>query len=169
MGKCRFQRTRQKPCVVRLGRIREKSKIPHTLRQVAFGVATFDMHIRNDTSFTLQHTGYLGFQVPGRQTVPRAELWGAIQILSRVDGKTNIQIPIDARYVTRGIIHRGYLEQGSNGDLWSILFQLIDGRSGVTNVIKVRQSSNKTRSLSTTCLQTPWQTWQRKRQNAYPI
>ena len=28
-------------------------KTPQTLRQVAFGVATFDMHISNDTSFTL--------------------------------------------------------------------------------------------------------------------
>ena len=82
-------------------------KMPQTLRQVAFGVATFDMHIRNDTSFTLQHTGYLGGQVPGKQTVLRAELWGAIQFLSRVDWKTNIQIPIDARYVTRGTTHRG--------------------------------------------------------------
>ena len=52
-------------------------KTPQTLRQVAFGVATFDMHIGNDTSFTLQQTGYLGGQVPGKQTVPRA-----IQILS---------------------------------------------------------------------------------------
>ena len=40
--------------------------------------------------------------------------------------------------MTRGIIHRGDLEQGPNGDLWSILFQLIDGRSGVTDVIKVK-------------------------------
>ena len=76
--------------------------------------------------------------MPGRQTVPRAELWGAIQILSRVDRKTNIQIPIDARHVTRGIAHRGDLEQGPNGDLWSILFQLLDGRRGVTDVIKVK-------------------------------
>ena len=94
-------------------------KIPQTLRQVAFGVATFDMHIGNNTSFALQQTGYLGGQVPDKQTVPRAELWEAIQILSKVDGKSNIQIPIDARYVTRGIIHRGDLEQGPNGDLRS--------------------------------------------------
>ena len=33
---------------------------------------------------------------------------------------------------------RGDLEQGLNGDLWSILFQLIDERSGVTDVIKVK-------------------------------
>ena len=35
-------------------------------------------------------------------------------------------------------MHRGDLEQGPNGDLWSILFQLIDERSGVTDVIKVK-------------------------------
>ena len=113
-------------------------KTPQTLRQVAFGVATFDMHIGNDTSFTLQQTGYLGGQVPGKQTLPRAELWGDIHILSKVDGKSNIQIPIDAKYVTRGIAHRGDLVQGPNVDLWSILFHLIDERSGVTDFIKVK-------------------------------
>ena len=40
--------------------------------------------------------------------------------------------------MTRGITHRGDLEQGPNGDLWSILFQVIDERSGVTDVIKVK-------------------------------
>ena len=40
--------------------------------------------------------------------------------------------------MTRGIAHRGDLEQGPNGDLWSILFQLINERSGVTDVIKVK-------------------------------
>ena len=111
---------------------------PNPVRQVAFGVATFSLQPLSETSFKLLRTGFLGGQVPGRQTVPRAELWGAIQILSRVDGKSNIQIPIDAKYVTRGIAHRGDLEQGPNGDLWSILFQVIDERSGVTDVIKVK-------------------------------
>ena len=60
---------------------------------------------------------------------------GAVQVLSRVDEKSNIQIPIDAKYVTQGITHRGELEQGPNGDLWSILFQVIDGN---TDVIKVK-------------------------------
>ena len=65
----------------------------------------------------------------GRQTVPRAELWGAFQILSRVDEKSNIQIPIDAKYVTRGITHRGDLEQVPSRVSWSIQFQLIDDRN----------------------------------------
>ena len=71
--------------------------LPKTLRQVARGVATFCMQILSGTSFKLQRIGFLGGQVPGRQTVPRAELWRAIQVLSRMDEKTNIQIPIDAK------------------------------------------------------------------------
>ena len=95
MGKCRLQRMRQEPCIVRLGRIRGKPEnSPDTDRShLEWPRSTC---ISNDTTFTLQHTGYLGGQVLGKQTVPRAELWGAIQILSRIDGKTNIQIPIDA-------------------------------------------------------------------------
>ena len=90
------------------------------------------------TSFKLLRAGFLGGQVPNRQTAPRGELWRAIQILSREDEKSNIQIPIDKKYVTRGITHRGDLEKGPNGDLWSVLLQLIDERSGVTDVIKVK-------------------------------
>ena len=90
------------------------AKTPQSVRQVAVGVATFSLQPLSDTSFKLLRTGFLGGQVPGRQTVPRA------------------------KYVTTGIMHRDDLEQGPSGDLWSILFQLIDQRSGVTDVIKVK-------------------------------
>ena len=73
---------------------------PKSVRQVALGVATVLLQPLSGTSFKLLRSGFLGGQVPGRQTVPRAELWGAIQILSRVDEKSNIQIPIGANYVT---------------------------------------------------------------------
>ena len=49
-----------------------------------------------------------------RQTVPRAELWGASQALGRVDEKTNIQLSIDAKYVTKGVTQTGELEYGPN-------------------------------------------------------
>ena len=49
-----------------------------SLRQVAFGVATFSLQPLSDTSFKLLRTRFLGrSQVPGRQMVPRAELWGS--------------------------------------------------------------------------------------------
>ena len=105
---------------------------PKSLRKVAFGVATFSLHVLRGSSFEVQRIGFLGGQVPGRQTVPRADLWGAIQALSRVNEKTNIQLSIDAKYVTKGVTQTGELEYGPNGDLWSSLFRLIDGRSGIT-------------------------------------
>ena len=46
-------------------------------------------------------------------------------------------IPIDATYVTKRVhTHRRELEYGPSGNLWSILIQLIDGRSGNTDVIR---------------------------------
>ena len=62
----------------------------------------------------------------------------AVQALSRVDENTNFRFLIDAKYGTKGVTQRGELEHGSNGDLWSIFFRLIDGRSGKTDVIKVK-------------------------------
>ena len=60
-------------------------EIPKSVRQVALEWPTFSLQPLSDTSFKLLRTGFLGGQVPGRQTVPSAELWGAIQILSRIE------------------------------------------------------------------------------------
>ena len=43
---------------------------PKTLRQVAFGMATFTMQIISDTSFKLQRIGFLGGQADRRFHVP---------------------------------------------------------------------------------------------------
>ena len=77
-------------------------------------------------------------QVPQKQTVPSAGLWGAIQVLSRLNEKTHIQLPIDAMYVTKGVTHRREVAQGPNGDLCSIFSQLIDERTGNTNIPEVK-------------------------------
>ena len=107
---------------------------PKTLTQVALGVASFSMHILSETA------AHRFLERPGaRQTHgSTSRALGAILVLSRVDEKTSIQIPTDAKYVMRGVTHRSELEQGPNGTLWSIIFQLIDGRSGFTDVIKVK-------------------------------
>ena len=59
---------------------------------------TFSMQILSVTSFKLKHTGFLGRQVPGRRTVPRAELWGIIQV-----------------HVTRSITHKVSWNKGQFG------------------------------------------------------
>ena len=92
----------------------------------------------SDSTFELQQAGFLGGQAPKKQTVPRAELCGAIQVLSRLNDNTHIQLPIDAMYVTKGVTHRSELEQGPNEDLWSIFFQLIDEHNGNTNILGVK-------------------------------
>ena len=89
---------------------------PKCLRKVAFGVA-FSLHVLSRTSFEVQRIGFLCGLVPGRHTVPRAERLGAIQALIRVDVKTTIQLPIDAKYVTKGVTQRDELEYGPTGDL----------------------------------------------------
>ena len=131
MGKCRFQRMRQKPCVVRFRRIRWKSEDSPNVETGRiwsghFRHAHWQRHILHSSANWLS----------GRSSARQAD--GSTGRTRKVDGKTNIQIPIDAKYVTRGIAHRGDLVQGPNGDLWSILFQLIDERSGVTDFIKVK-------------------------------
>ena len=108
-----------------------------SLRHVAFGLATFSLHPLSDTSSGFQRVGFLESQVPGRQTVPGADLCGAIQILSRVSETNDIQIPIDAKYVDSWC-HTLLLERVPHGDLRSILLQLIDGRSGTTEINKVK-------------------------------
>ena len=43
------------------------------------------------------------------------------------DEKTNIQLPIDSKFVTKRVTQKG-LEHGPDGELWSILIRLINGR-----------------------------------------
>ena len=83
---------------------------PKTLRQVAFGVATFSMQILSDTSFKLQRIGFLGGQADRRFHEPSFEEPTKTSPSRRKDEHPNSD-GCDAR----------------NGDLWSIVFQWIDG------------------------------------------
>ena len=133
----------------RLRWFRRQQRNTERLRQVAFGDVTFSLCPLSDSSFELQQAGFLGGEVPKEQTVPRAELWGAFQVLGRLNEKTHIQLPIDAIYVTKGVTHRSELKQGANGDLWSIIFQLIHERIGNTNIPEVKSLWDDTGPAST--------------------
>ena len=111
--------------------------VPRTVTQVAFGAVSFDFVPTGPDDFELKQLACIGGQVPGRQTAPRAELWGAIQTLLRVDSWVDIDLGIDAAYVTKGVTNRRSLESSLNGDLWSLLFGLIDERTVSTNIFKV--------------------------------
>ena len=73
--------------------------IPKPFRVAGSGAASFELqddnddgtrHMRKD-NLTLVASG-----VPGRQTVPRSELWGAIAILTRAHANVCARISIDA-------------------------------------------------------------------------
>ena len=110
---------------------------PKSITQVAQGAAVVKYEIIAVRLFTRQ-LECAGGQVPGRQTVPRAELWGCIKAVSAADPHLTIHIGIDASYVTRGAYSRGKLTSVTNGDLWSILFELIDGRPGQVHIYKIK-------------------------------
>ncbi len=77
-------------------------------------------------------------EVPGRQTVPRAELWAAALLLERAPVEGPFELTLDAAYVVKGLDRRAGALRGMNGDLWSILVSLADRRSGPTDISKVR-------------------------------
>lgn len=77
--------------------------------------------------------------MPGRQTVPRAELQGCILYLDYLIGIKNLldeatrncitarPVNIDASYVVEGV-KKGDIDSlidGMNGDVWAILFEKI--------------------------------------------
>ena len=55
-------------------------------------------------------------EVPGEQTVPRAETWAAIVLLTRVHANSVARLGIDASYVTNGVNNKRRLMAGNNGD-----------------------------------------------------
>ena len=112
--------------------------VPRSITQVAFGATSFCFKQGVGTDYSLDKVACIGGQVPGKQTVPRAELWGGIQTLIRAHPEWSVNLGIDASYVTRGVVNRGALANGENGDLWRLMFEIIDSRPGRTNIFKVK-------------------------------
>ena len=89
---------------------------PLCIRPAAFGATTFQYEVRNGQPhfFDIQ---VLGGQFPGEQTVPRAETWAAIVLLTRVHANAVARFGIDASYVTSGTNNKLRLVRGKDGDL----------------------------------------------------
>ena len=110
--------------------------ISTSLRPAAFGLATFDFIAINEVP-TATNIQIIGGETPGRQTVPRSELWGAINLKPRVHINVCARLGIDAAYVTQGACNRLRLEKGANGDLWGLFFAILDLRIGDIDFHKV--------------------------------
>ena len=110
---------------------------PTAARRVASGGAAFKYS--NDAgTHNVQRVEGLYAEVPGRQTVPRAEVWAATLVASKAPSKGDLKIGIDASYVVNGIDRKSRLLKGDNGDLWAVLFSILDGRDGTTSPHKIK-------------------------------
>ena len=115
---------------------RGNGQIPLSIRPAAFGAATFEYRV-HEGRVIIENIQGLGGEVPGDQTVPRAEAWAATVLLSRVHPNAVARFGIDASYVTEGIAKRSRLEKGKNGDIWCVVSALLDLRKAELGISKV--------------------------------
>ena len=102
----------------------------------AFGAATFNYAVKDGKPHFFDFQ-CIGGQVPGEQTVPRAETWAAIVLMTRLNSNAVARLGIDAAYVTLGAGNRLKLIKGKNGDLWELFFLVFELRTVETHVFKV--------------------------------
>jgi hypothetical protein len=110
--------------------------VPIAIRPAGFGAVTFNFKLV-DGRPTIENIEGIAGEVPGEQTVPRAEAWAATVILSRIYVNAVARIGIDAAYVVDGVSKRSRLEKGKNGDIWTLFFAILDMRKADLGIAKV--------------------------------
>lgn len=77
--------------------------------------------------------------VPGRQTVPRAEDWGLLQAMWRMQRHTTYTLVVDASCLLNAMRTQSkWYSEGRNGDLWSRVFKENALRSAPLNLFKAK-------------------------------
>ena len=87
---------------------------------------------------------YMYCRVPGRQTVPRAELVALIRTLRCMEAARQWHIYIDAQYVINGLLteDRSYYLLGRNGDQWQLVYDEILRLDGMGSTTLTSSRSN---------------------------
>ena len=83
--------------------------------------------------------------VPGKQTVPRAETWALLCLLRLRPPELGFVLWVDAQYVLNGFASwqtyaQANYAQGANGDVWNLVFELLDTRAALSSVDTVKSS-----------------------------
>ena len=91
-----------------------EADVPTSIRPSGFGAATFTFQIIDGKPVVTDIAGIAG-EVPGEQTVPRAEVWAATVLLSRAHPNAVVRIGIDAAYVVDGVWKRDRLGKRKTG------------------------------------------------------
>ena len=74
-------------------------------------------------------------KVPGRQTVPRAEIWAVLMVLMVWGGAYDLQIVTDASYTVQGMdaLARRKNGRGPNRDIWQLRYAELDAKEVVAS------------------------------------
>ncbi len=94
-----------------------------------------------DGGIKLRDLQFAASPVPGRQTVPRAELWAACMAAEQTDGTSAFVLNADAAYVVDAASDMERVERlrrGGNGDLWSRLATANKARGVGVDIRKVQ-------------------------------
>ena len=98
-----------------------------------------------DTENNISKVSVLTSKVPGKQTVPRAEAWAVRQVLERWHGRKPLKIITDALYVVKGFLkhNKAAYMKGANSDIWTDIFERMEGMRIKPTVHKVKSHLTK--------------------------
>ena len=119
--------------------------VPQATKCVGSALATVKLREDGET-LTVEDVGLMIAAVPGRPTVPRAELWAAVLSAQAAPHGGDWLLRSDAAYVVKGIHAHGVtqsLKEGQNGDLWTLLDDTLRRRSLRVQVAKVKSHAEK--------------------------
>ena len=91
-----------------------------------------------DDEGNITESALLISEVPGMQTVPRAEAWALYCVLITWHGRMNLTVVVDATYVTNGMItgNRITFLEGVNADIWKLIYARYDELEIVPRIVK---------------------------------
>ena len=107
----------------------------------------------------IREEAFLAYRVPGRQTVPRAEIWAALIILRVWDGTHDLEVVTDATYTVCGMIHlnRRKNRRGPNRDNCRLLYDELDRKTGA-GILTLTKAKSHIDGIQDYCRSTPaWQ------------
>ena len=90
--------------------------------------------------------------VPGKQTVPRAELVALLILAENIEVAGNYELRVDAQYLLTSMASPTRAKRGSNGDLWTRFFRAREQNPQcILRVARVWRSHITARELAIGC------------------
>ena len=126
-------------------------------RSVGAGVGVVLLRDHGDAADAVVDEAWLASKVPGRQTVPRAEIWAVLMVILEWDGSHDLQIITDASYTIQGMdaLARRKNGRGPNRDIWRLIYAALDAKQGSVELTVTKVKSHID-GVQTYCRGTPY-------------